>query len=93
MRESRANARAAALPCATSRALLVREKAVELFAAQGFGQVSMRDLASHSGIQAGSIYHHFESKESLLFEIAETLRRQQGLCHRFYSGSAQRAGG
>lgn len=73
MRESRANARAAAVPCANSRAMLVREKAVELFAAQGFGQVSMRDLASHSGIQVGSIYHHFESKESLLFEIGETL--------------------
>lgn len=73
MREGRANARAAAVPCETSRAMLVREKAVELFAAEGFGQVSMRDLASHAGIQAGSIYHHFESKESLLFEIGETV--------------------
>lgn len=73
MRENRANARVTDMPCGTSRAMLVREKAVELFAAEGFGQVSMRDLASHAGIQAGSIYHHFESKESLLFEIGETL--------------------
>ncbi|MBS7691592.1 TetR/AcrR family transcriptional regulator [Pseudomonas lalucatii] len=35
--------------------------------------MSMRELALHLGIGAGSLYHHFESKEQLLFELIEEL--------------------
>lgn len=48
-----------------------RYKALELFAERGFARVSMRELAAHLGICAGSLYHHFKSKESLLFELIE----------------------
>ncbi|PWB31022.1 TetR family transcriptional regulator [Pseudomonas sp. SDI] len=50
-----------------------RDKALELFANKGFGQVSMRELASHLGLTAGSLYHHFPSKQHLLFDLIEEL--------------------
>ncbi len=50
-----------------------RLKALELFARRGFSRVSMRDLAEHLGIAAGSLYNHIESKEALLFELIEEL--------------------
>ena len=48
-----------------------RDKALELFAVKGFGQVSMRELASHLGLTAGSLYHHFPSKQHLLLDWIE----------------------
>ncbi|MFJ4131463.1 TetR/AcrR family transcriptional regulator [Pseudomonas cyclaminis] len=56
-----------------SRHVETREKAVTLFARRGFSQVGLRELATHLGINAGSIYNHIESKEALLFELIETL--------------------
>ncbi len=50
-----------------------RDKALELLAVKGFGQVSMRELASHLGLTAGSLYHHFPSKQHLLFDLIEEL--------------------
>lgn len=54
-----------------SRIEQIRAKALQLFAERGFAQVSMRELALHSGITAGALYHHFVSKEQLLFELIE----------------------
>ncbi|MDU9393360.1 TetR/AcrR family transcriptional regulator [Pseudomonas sp. zfem002] len=53
-----------------------REKALELFALKGFGQVSMRELAAHVGLTAGSLYHHFPSKQHLLFDLIEELHEE-----------------
>ncbi|AUF96132.1 TetR family transcriptional regulator [Pseudomonas sp. 02C 26] len=50
-----------------------RDKAMALFAAKGFGQVSMRELAAHVGLTAGSLYHHFPSKQDLLYDLIEEL--------------------
>lgn len=50
-----------------------RDKALQLFALKGFGQVSMRELATHVGLTAGSLYHHFPSKQHLLFDLIEEL--------------------
>ncbi|MCY1272810.1 Bacterial regulatory protein, tetR family [compost metagenome] len=66
-----------AMPCvrrdgpAASRFERNREKALELFACKGYGQVSLRELAAHLGLAAGSLYHHCSSKEELLFEFIE----------------------
>ena len=59
-----------------SRYLETRNKALELFAMRGFSQVSMRDLATYIGINAGSLYNHIDSKEGLLFELIEELYEQ-----------------
>lgn len=48
-----------------------RELALQLFASQGFGQVSLRKLASHLGLSTAALYSHCSSKEELLFEALE----------------------
>ncbi|MFT0519752.1 TetR/AcrR family transcriptional regulator [Pseudomonas faucium] len=50
-----------------------RDRALALFAEKGFGQVSMRELAAHVGLTPGSLYHHFPSKQDLLFDLIEEL--------------------
>lgn len=61
----------AALRCANFEER--REKAMALFAEKGFGQVSMRELAAHVGLTPGSLYHHFPSKQDLLYDLIEEL--------------------
>jgi Transcriptional regulator len=56
-------------PCATYERL--RETALGLFCARGYHATSLRDLARELGVQAGSLYHHIESKQALLFDIME----------------------
>jgi AcrR family transcriptional regulator len=51
----------------TRRRLL--EAAVVAFAERGYHGVSVRDLTSAVGIQGGSFYAHFPSKEELLYEL------------------------
>ncbi|VVM68641.1 HTH-type transcriptional repressor KstR2 [Pseudomonas fluorescens] len=48
------------------------DAALELFATRGFQAIGLRDLASHVGLHAGSLYHHIENKQSLLFELIES---------------------
>ena len=46
-----------------------RERALELFATKGFVQVGMRELANHLGVTPGALYHHYPSKQHLLFDF------------------------
>ncbi|GAA3940619.1 TetR/AcrR family transcriptional regulator [Actinomadura viridis] len=55
--------------------------AAELFATQGYSKTTVRDIADAAGILAGSIYHHFDSKEAMLDEILRELL--SGLHERF----------
>lgn len=57
----------------TSRLEQIRQRALQLFAERGFDRVGMRELALHLGMAAGSFYHHFQSKEQLLFEAIDEL--------------------
>ncbi|MFF3261897.1 TetR/AcrR family transcriptional regulator [Streptomyces sp. NPDC002932] len=43
--------------------------AAEVFAAQGFNATTVRRIADEAGLLAGSLYYHFDSKESMLDEI------------------------
>ncbi len=45
------------------------EVAAGLFATKGYAETTMRDIADATGILAGSIYHHFSSKEAMLDEL------------------------
>lgn len=58
---------AAALP-SERRAHLV-QLAGELFAEKGFRATTVREIADAAGILSGSLYHHFDSKESIGDEI------------------------
>lgn len=53
----------------------IRAGAAEVFGRVGFAHATMRDVAEATGILAGSLYHHFESKEALLREIMETFNK------------------
>ena len=43
--------------------------AASLFRIKGFAATTTRDLADAVGIQKSSLYHHFDSKEALLFDL------------------------
>ncbi|MET9229078.1 TetR/AcrR family transcriptional regulator [Lentzea sp. NPDC003310] len=55
----------------TRRAQLL-ELAAQMFADRGYGQTTVRDIADAAGILSGSLYHHFDSKESMVDEILRT---------------------
>ena len=44
----------------------------ELFAEKGFRATTVREIADAAGILSGSLYHHFDSKESIGDEILST---------------------
>jgi AcrR family transcriptional regulator len=44
--------------------------AARLFAKQGYQGTSLADLAEELGVQKPSLYHHIDSKEDLLWEVA-----------------------
>ncbi|WP_414675417.1 TetR/AcrR family transcriptional regulator [Lentzea sp.] len=46
--------------------------AARMFAERGYGQTTVRDIADAAGILSGSLYHHFDSKESMVDEILGT---------------------
>ena len=59
-------------------------EAARLFRHHGYAATTLREVADASGIKAGSIYYHFESKDQILGEVldkgiqvvAETVRQR-----------------
>jgi AcrR family transcriptional regulator len=49
--------------------LRLLEAAIELFAEYGYHGVTVKEIAEKAGIQAGSVYVHFPSKEQVLYEL------------------------
>lgn len=49
----------------------IQEAALRLFAQQGYAAVSMRQIASDVGVQAGALYNYTEDKQSLLFDLMQ----------------------
>jgi AcrR family transcriptional regulator len=43
--------------------------AADIFARKGFAATTVREIADVAGILSGSLYHHFDSKESMVDEI------------------------
>jgi AcrR family transcriptional regulator len=52
------------------------ELAGELFAEKGYRATTVREIADAAGILSGSLYHHFDSKESIGDEILSTFINQ-----------------
>ncbi|GAA4143753.1 TetR/AcrR family transcriptional regulator [Actinomadura keratinilytica] len=46
--------------------------AAEVFAAKGYAATTVRQVADAAGILGGSLYYHFDSKESMVDEILST---------------------
>lgn len=49
--------------------------AAQLFRTKGFDRTTVRDIAAAVGIQSGSIFHHFKTKEDILFAVMEEVIR------------------
>lgn len=49
----------------------IMESATRLFSARGFQATRMQDIADELGMQAGSLYYYFPSKEAVLGSIVE----------------------
>src|SRR6188472_3820523 len=46
-----------------------------MFATRGFAGTTVREIADAAGILSGSLYHHFDSKESIVDELLSTFQR------------------
>jgi len=49
--------------------------AAHLFHQKGYERTTVRDLAAEAGIQSGSIFHHFRSKDEILCSVMEQTAR------------------
>ena len=49
----------------------ILDAAAGLLSARGYGETSLRVLASEVGIKAASVYYHFASKEALYVEVLQ----------------------
>ena len=53
--------------------------AARLFREKGYGAASMRDIAAEVDIRPSSLYHHFPSKQHILFAICDGYQRDFNL--------------
>lgn len=51
----------------------VTRAAVELFAAEGYANTSVRQIVEAAGVTKGAMYHYFQSKDDLLFAIYDRM--------------------
>ncbi|ANZ15146.1 transcriptional regulator, TetR family [Streptomyces noursei ATCC 11455] len=56
-------------PASPDRRRELLDTAAEVFAAQGYNATTVRQIADAAGMLAGSLYYHFDSKESMVDEI------------------------
>lgn len=47
----------------------IRRAALDLFAEKGFDAASVQEIVDRAGVTKGALYHYFESKADILFEI------------------------
>lgn len=62
-------------PAVERRAEIV-SAAARVFSADGYGNVGMREIAEAVGIRGASLYHHFSSKEEILYAICLTITKE-----------------
>jgi len=57
------------VPVVSARREEILAIAAGLFAEQGFATTTVREIADAAGILSGSLYHHFDSKESMVDDL------------------------
>ncbi|MGI3186040.1 TetR/AcrR family transcriptional regulator [Nioella aestuarii] len=50
----------------------ILQSAAKIFATEGFDRASMAQLAKECGISKANIYHYYDSKDAILFDILDT---------------------
>ncbi|UWQ91631.1 TetR/AcrR family transcriptional regulator [Aliisedimentitalea scapharcae] len=53
----------------------ILQSAAKVFAEQGFDRASMTQLARECGISKANIYHYYDSKDAILYDILDTYLR------------------
>lgn len=61
----------------------ILEQAVGLFAANGFGATSFREIAAACGLTPAGLAHHFPTKEALLLALVEEREQHQSTALQF----------
>ncbi len=56
-------------PVAGEGRQLILDTAARLLRQEGYAATSLRDIAAECGMKAGSLYHHFSSKDELIGEV------------------------
>lgn len=74
---ARNRADAGETPADTTRERILRA-ALRLFAEQGYGATSMREIAEQLGITKAALYYHFDSKEDIVRALLADVERQVG---------------
>ena len=59
-----------------SKKQLIMEKALELFAEQGFEATSVQQITEHCGISKGAFYLSFKSKDELIVALIDQFMSQ-----------------
>lgn len=62
----------------TEKREAILQATLELITANGFHATPMSMVAERAGVAAGTIYHHFESKEAIINEIYAQLKQRMG---------------
>ncbi|GAT66953.1 tetR family transcriptional regulator [Planomonospora sphaerica] len=72
VKRQRTTKRAASAGSASERRDHLVRLAADLFARKGFQATTVREIAEEAGILSGSLYHHFDSKETIVDEVLST---------------------
>ena len=64
-------------PAETGARQRIVAAAVALFAEQGYDATSVNQVVARAGVAKGALYHHFESKDDLLYEVYRELVDRQ----------------
>jgi AcrR family transcriptional regulator len=48
-------------------------KCFDLFAAKGYGSITMREIAQGLGVSTGTLYHYFPNKKVLFEQLIEQM--------------------
>ncbi len=70
----------------------ILDKAAELFGSAGF-HITLQEIADACGILAGSLYHHFESKDAIIIELVERFQAELHVVSAQATESLQRGDG
>lgn len=52
--------------------MLILDAAARIFGRKGYSATSLREIAEAAGMQAGSLYYHFSSKDEIFDEVLST---------------------
>ncbi|MCW2721233.1 MAG: hypothetical protein QOG20_3934 [Pseudonocardiales bacterium] len=63
-------------PPLTGRRAEIVAAAARIFARDGYAAVGMRDVAEAVGIRGASLYHHFASKEEILYAVCLSVTQE-----------------